>query len=93
MRNLTAQVCDVNKPLLSVKKVLKAGHRVVFDEDGSYIEDKVTGETMSLREESGMYVLKLWVRRGGNPGFPGGAEDGHGRLDYREARKTVCTNN
>ena len=61
-RNMTAQVCDVNKALLSVKKVVKAGNRVVFDEDGSYIEDKQTGEKMWMEENNGMYILKLWVR-------------------------------
>ena len=39
----------------------KAGNRVVFDEDGSYIEDKNTGERMWLKEKDGMYMLKLWV--------------------------------
>ena len=42
-RSITAQVCDVNKVLLSASKVVRVGHRVVFDQDGSYIEDKVTG--------------------------------------------------
>ena len=35
-----AQVCDVNRGLLSVKKVAMSGSVVVFDEDGSYIHDK-----------------------------------------------------
>ena len=61
-RNMTAQVCDINKALLSVKRVVKAGNRVVFDEDGSYIEDKQTGEKMWMEENNGMYILKLWVR-------------------------------
>ena len=39
VRNLTAQVCEVNKALLSVKKVVQAGNKVVFDSDGSFIED------------------------------------------------------
>ena len=43
-RSITAQVCDVNKALLSVQKVVKAGNRVVFEEEGSYIESKGTGE-------------------------------------------------
>eukprot|EP00973_Karenia_brevis_P060029 8352702-Karenia_brevis.AAC.1 len=60
-RNITAQVCDVNKALLSVKKVVDAGNRVVFEDEGSYIEDRVTGERMWLEESSGMYVLKMWV--------------------------------
>ena len=31
VRRMTAQVCDVDKPLLSVSKMVKAGHTVVFD--------------------------------------------------------------
>ena len=64
-RSITAQVCEVNKALLSVSKVVRAGNRVVFDEDGSYIEDKTTGERLWLVEEGGMYALKMWVRSDG----------------------------
>ena len=63
-RQLAAQVCEVNKNLLSVRKITKAGNRVVFDEDGSYIEDKQTGEKMWLEEEGGMYAIDLWVETG-----------------------------
>jgi len=63
VRRMKAQVCSVNKALLSVKRVLQAGNRVVFDTRGSYIEDEVTGERMKLHEVNGMYMLKLWVRR------------------------------
>jgi len=63
IRSLTAQVCDVNKPLLSVKKVIAGKNRVVFDEDGSYIESKVTGERTRLHEQGGMFMLKMWVQR------------------------------
>ena len=65
VRGLTAQVADVNKALLSVSRLVKGGHRVVFD-DESYIEDKLTGERMWLTEEKGMYALTLWVK---NKGF------------------------
>ena len=61
-RGLTAQVCDVNKALLSVRKMVQAGNRVVFDAEGSYIEDKETGECLKLQEQGGMYTLKLWVQ-------------------------------
>ncbi|MDA8584227.1 hypothetical protein N9L68_08320 [bacterium] len=64
LRKMKVQVCDVNKPLLSVRRVTQAGNRVVFEEDGGYIEDKVSGERMWLREKDGMYLLKLWVRKG-----------------------------
>ena len=63
-RNLVAQVCDVNKGLLSVSRVTKAGSRVIFDSDGSYIEDTHTEECMSLEERNGMFMLKLWTKRG-----------------------------
>ena len=63
-RKLTAQVCDVNKALLSVSKMTKNGNRVIFDSDGSYIEDKQTGERMNLTEKNGMYMLNLWTKRG-----------------------------
>ena len=63
-RHITAQVCDVNKALLSVKRMMAAGNRVVFDSEGSYIEDKATKEKMWMREDKGLFMLKLWVRKG-----------------------------
>ena len=63
-RQLTAQVCDVNQPLLSVRKMMQAGIRVVFDSDGSYIEDKESGEWMDMRDDGRMFLLKLWCKRG-----------------------------
>ena len=64
-RSITAQVCDVNKGLLSVKKVTAAGNRVVFGDNEAYIEDMTTGDKMWLEQVGGMYALKLWVRREG----------------------------
>ena len=62
VKNITAQVCSVNKALLSVSKAVKAGNRVIFDDEGSYIENKETGEVTWLVEEGGMYALKMWVK-------------------------------
>ena len=39
VRGMTAQVCEVNKALLSVKRMVQAGNRVVFEPSGGYIED------------------------------------------------------
>ena len=61
-RNIRVQVCDVNKALLSVKKVIAAGNRVIFDEDGSYIEDKATAEKIWMIEKGGMFMIKLWIK-------------------------------
>ena len=57
------QVCEVSKAVMSLHKIVQAGNRVVFEKEGSLIEDKVTGERMELREEGGMYMIKLWVQR------------------------------
>ena len=71
-RIIKAQVTEVRRPLMSVSKLVKAGNTVVFDQQGSYIYDKDTGETMSLQEDNGMYVLKSWVQKAsGFHGFEG----------------------
>ena len=56
---MTAQVCDVHRPLMAVKRVCKHGNRVVFDDDGSYVENKTTGERMKIEEDDGDYVLDM----------------------------------
>ena len=61
-RHITAQVCEVNKGLLSVRRMVAAGNRVVFDSQGSYVEDPQTGEVMNLEERQGMYILRLWTK-------------------------------
>ena len=61
--SITAQVCAVNKALMSVKKVMRADNRVVFDEEGTYIEDKVTGEKIWATDDGGMIMLKMWFNR------------------------------
>ena len=62
-KGVTAQVCAVNKTLMSVSKVASKGNRVVFDDDGSYIGCKTTGERSWLTQIGGMYYLKMWVSR------------------------------
>ena len=64
VKAIKAQVCDVSQPLLSVKKVVAAGNRVVFEEGGSYIESLRDGSKIWLQESQGMYMLKMWVKRG-----------------------------
>ena len=54
---------------MSVKKVMRAGNRVVFDEEVTYIEDKVTGEKIWATDDGGMFMVKMWVNR--KAGFRG----------------------
>ena len=64
LRGLTAQVVEVSQNLLSVHRCVKAGNRVVFDSDGSYVENKATGEVNWLTETGNLWTLKLWVKKG-----------------------------
>ena len=68
MRHMKAQVCDVNKALPSVHRVVQAGNRVVFSASGSFVHDEQTGERIPLEEKGGMYMLKLWVKAQGFSG-------------------------
>ncbi len=65
VRRLTAHVADVNEGLLSVRKMMKSGYRVVFDTDGSEIIDKESGEVMTMRDDGSMFLLKLWCQKEG----------------------------
>ena len=65
-RMVTAQVCDVHRPLLSVKGMCRSGHRVIFDDDGSYVENKVTLERLKIEEVDGEYVIDMWVKTNGD---------------------------
>ena len=69
-RAIKAQVCEVNKALLSVHRMVQAGNTVVFSRNGSYAQDDETGEKIYMREHGGMYLMKMWVR---NPTFRGQA--------------------
>ena len=42
------QVCDVAKPQGSVSKIYAQGHKVVFDDEGSYVKNKRTGKRTDI---------------------------------------------
>ena len=67
IRGMTFTGAPVNIPLASVKRLCVAGHRVVFDEECSYIQNKATGEVNLLREEDGNYMFDVWVPPEGSP--------------------------
>ena len=60
-RGITAQVCEVNKPLMSVSKLVRSGNTVVFAPDGAYVQDNHTAERIYLHESGGMYMMRMWV--------------------------------
>ena len=60
-RGMLMRAAPVSKPLASVKKICQAGHTVIFDDEGSFIINKVTGEVNWMREDDGNYMLDAWV--------------------------------
>ena len=67
LRSMTFQAAPVERALGSVKRMCASDHRVVFDEEGSYVVNKITREVNWLREDNGNYMLDAWVMPG--PGF------------------------
>ena len=62
-KKVAVQVCAVNKMLMSVSKATSKGDRVIFDDEGSFIENMATGERAWPTQSGGMYYLKMWVSR------------------------------
>ena len=66
IRCYTAQVCEVNKALLSVSKITAAGNTVVSGgPNNSYIMDNITKEKIWMHEANGMYAIDVWVKADG----------------------------
>ncbi len=60
------EVCNVTKPLGAVSTMIDQGNRVVFDADGSYIENKATKKRTTLRRRGGTYEFDIWFKLGSN---------------------------
>ena len=71
IRQMTFQCAATTKALGSVSKICSNGNRVVFDDEGSYIQNKVTGEKLWLEQKDGVYVLDMHVAPEGWAGGEG----------------------
>ena len=60
--NITMQVADVTRALMSVSRAVDAGNRIVFDDKWSYIEDKRSGQRTTIQRRGGLYVLECWIK-------------------------------
>ena len=61
-QSMTFRPADVIKALASMTKICQRRSRVVFDEAGSYIENKASGRRVSVRVESGVYAIYVYVK-------------------------------
>ena len=59
---MTFQITDVKKPLASVAKICGYNNRVIFDDEGSYIENKITGERINIAKENNTYVIDCMMK-------------------------------
>ena len=60
-KSIRFQVTDVQKPLVSVARIVELGHIVRFGpkEEDNVIENIKTGETMKMRRLRGGYVMDV----------------------------------
>ena len=63
---MTFQVADVKGALGSVHRICEAGNRVVFDDEGSYIECKNTKSRSVIDKVNGVYYMYLWCVKNGS---------------------------
>ena len=61
IRAYKTQVAEVTSNLQSVRAMLKSHHAVVFDEDGSYAVNKITGEVNYITDDGSTYVMRHWI--------------------------------
>ena len=47
---------------------MQKGHRAVFEDGCSYIENLATGDVTWMREENGVYVIDVWMMPAGFSG-------------------------
>ena len=66
---LVFQLAAINKPLVSVSKLIEQGYRVVFDERGSYIVHKKTQKIIWMRKERGVFVVDAYIAKNPDQGF------------------------
>jgi hypothetical protein len=59
--SVNVQIADVKSNLAAGMKIVEADNRIVLDANGSYIENKLTGDRIQIRHENGCFVFDMWV--------------------------------
>jgi hypothetical protein len=55
---------DVPRGMVSVSECVRAGNRIVFDKDCSYIYNTHTNTYKRIYEKGGVFVLPMWIEKG-----------------------------
>ena len=56
------QIADVERPLVSVSKLIEGGHAVTFGKQGGLIEHTASGRKVHLIRKGGVFLLKMTVQ-------------------------------
>ena len=49
-------------PIMSMGEIADMGYRSVFENEGGYLDDVVTGEVIPMRRPGNLYTIRMWVR-------------------------------
>ena len=61
--NITFQVADVHKALLSTSWCADMGFDTCLGRHGGFLQDAVSGEQIPLHRRDNLYVMNAWVKR------------------------------
>ena len=61
VRGYSTQCADVTKPLQAVRALMANQHAVVFDSEGCFVFNKVSGELNVMRDDGVNFYLDQWV--------------------------------
>ena len=53
----------MNKFLAAASRICEANNRVVLDDEGSYVENKTTGQKTKVNKVDGTYRFRIWIKK------------------------------
>ena len=62
-KQITFQVAEVHKPLLSISGCADMGFDCFLGKEGGQLKDRVTGELIPFERHSSLYSVKMWIRQ------------------------------
>ena len=61
LRGYTTQLADVTHALQSVRALMKSQHYVAFDDEGSFVVNKLTGEYNKIEDDGVNFLMKQYI--------------------------------
>ena len=61
-KQITFQVADVHKALLSITRIADAGYECHLNDKGGFLLDTYTGERVPITRKGSLYVMRAWIK-------------------------------